>query len=129
MTDHRFPKQSRLLLGREFDRVFAARTSASDRWLVVYGIENDLGRPRLGLAVSRRVGSAVARNRWKRVLREAFRLSQMQLPPLDIVCVPRTGKDPGAERLSSALIDLATQVDKQRARKRTPLADDREAPS
>jgi ribonuclease P protein component len=126
MTDHRFPKQSRLLSGRQFDGVFAARTSAADRWLVVYGIENDLGRPRLGLAVPRRVGSAVTRNRWKRVLREAFRLCQTELPPLDLVCVPRTGKDPGLTQLKSALIELTAQVEKKRQRSRARSAEERE---
>lgn len=38
-------------------------------------------RPRLGLVVSRRVGCAVLRNRFKRLVREVFRKSQSQLPP------------------------------------------------
>jgi ribonuclease P protein component len=45
---------------------------------------------RLGLVVSRKVGGAVVRARWKRCLREAFRLAQHDLPKgLDLVVLPR----------------------------------------
>src|SRR6476660_3224228 len=93
MSDQRFPKRARLLRASEFERVFQARNSASDAWLVLYGAASELEHPRIGLTVSRRVGNAVVRNRWKRLLREAFRLSQNQLPPLDLVCVVR-GQSP-----------------------------------
>jgi ribonuclease P protein component len=59
--------------------------------------ENDLGYPRLGLAVGRRVGGAVVRNRLKRRLREIFRRHRDVFPaPLDVVVIPLSG----AERLS-----------------------------
>jgi ribonuclease P protein component len=85
-----FSKRLRLLKKADFDAVFAARASSSDGMLLVYGARNTLGHPRLGLAVSRKVGNAVARNRWKRLIREAFRLAQHELPPLDLVVLPRT---------------------------------------
>lgn len=45
---------------------------------------------RLGMAVTKKVGSAVVRNRIKRVLREFFRLHQALLPSaLDLVVVPK----------------------------------------
>lgn len=101
-----FPKTHRLLSSEDFDRVFAARKSRSDKRLVVYLLPNGLGHPRLGLVVSRKVGGAVVRNRWKRLLREAFRLNQHELPPLDIVCLPRPKHTPTLESLSESLHTL-----------------------
>jgi len=104
---HPFPKSHRLLSKPDFDRVFAARRSKADARLVVYASENELGHARLGLVVSRKVGNAVVRNRWKRLLREAFRLVQHDLPPVDLVCLPRPACKPDLESLSLSLRKLS----------------------
>jgi ribonuclease P protein component len=52
--------------------------------------DNDLGYDRLGLAASRRLGGAVARNRAKRLLREAFRRHKRgDVRGADLVALPR----------------------------------------
>jgi ribonuclease P protein component len=107
----RFRKQMRLLRPCEFERVFAARSSAGNALLLMYGAANELGFPRLGLAVSRRVGGAVGRNRWKRVLREAFRQSYQQLPGLDLVCVPRAPTPPEFSDMLAILPRLASRIE------------------
>src|SRR4051794_35834980 len=103
----RFPKRLRLLQPSEFERVFAARNSLGNPDLALYGLANELGYPRLGMTVSRKVGNAVARNRWKRLLREAFRLGQHDLPALDFVCVARANQPPELTTLQAILASMA----------------------
>jgi ribonuclease P protein component len=60
---------------RDFEAVFKEGMNSASRYLVVYAKPNELSTNRLGLSVSRKVGKAVARNRIKRLLREAMRKS------------------------------------------------------
>jgi ribonuclease P protein component len=64
---------------------------AGSAYLALFVSDNDLGRPRVGLAVSRKLGDAVTRNRIKRRLREIVRplLSRTQAGR-DVVIVART---------------------------------------
>jgi ribonuclease P protein component len=101
----------------EFERTYARKRSASDGVLIVYACENGLDHPRLGCSVSRKVGGAVVRNRYKRLFREAFRLSQHDLPAgVDFILIPRPGSEPTLEAVQASLVKLARQA----ARKLTP---------
>ena len=109
-----FPKACRLLRPADFARVYAGRHSASAGPLVVYAAANAAaeGGVRLGLSVSRRIGTAVVRNRWKRRLREAFRRVRGGLPPgHDFIVVVRSGLPPagaaGLEATADSLLTLA----------------------
>ena len=118
MTDYRLPKRLRLLSSKDFERVFAQRQSASDRWIILYGAANELGCARIGLTVSRRLGGATVRNRWKRLLREAFRLKQHELPNIDFVCVPRAGEPPTFQELLESLPVLANGLQRKMEQRR-----------
>jgi len=73
----RLRKQSKLLNAADFDRVFDKSVRSSDQYFTVLVRPNDLERPRLGMAISkRRVKLAAGRNRLKRLVRENFRLSE-----------------------------------------------------
>ena len=79
-----FTRQSRLTTRRDFDQVFSKADRSSDRFFTVLARANDLARPRLGMAISRKVAPlAVDRNRLRRLAREAFRLGE--LAALDFV--------------------------------------------
>ena len=91
-TRFTLPASRRLRRQRDFARLYNARCSVSDRHLIVYAVANGVGHPRLGLAVGKRFGNAVRRNRFKRLLREAFRLEQHAMPAdFDYVLIPRLG--------------------------------------
>jgi ribonuclease P protein component len=80
VSDHRLPKKMRLTRARQFDAVFAADVRTSVGPLVLWAAPNEVGHLRLGLAISRRAGGAVVRNRIRRLLRESFRLMQHDVP-------------------------------------------------
>ena len=92
MSEHTYtlPKSRRLGGRVSFSRVFDHGVRESKGPLAMVSAPNDLGHPRLGISIGRRVGNAVVRNRIKRLLREAFRLMQHDLPHgYDLVLVVR----------------------------------------
>lgn len=75
-----FPKNKRLTSNRQFKAVLDRRRRASDALLTVWMAENHRDHTRFGVSVGKTCGNAVVRNRLKRLLREAFRLSQQEMP-------------------------------------------------
>jgi ribonuclease P protein component len=66
-------RRTRLLRSADFDRVLRSGRRAASDYLALFVSDNELGRPRVGLAVSKKLGNAVVRNRIKRRLRELIR--------------------------------------------------------
>jgi ribonuclease P protein component len=117
MTDQRFPKSVRLRRQSEFDRVYDGKVFAADDVLVIRARRNHRAVTRLGLSVSRKVGNAVVRNRWKRLIREAFRKQRLELPAgMDLVVRPKKGANCDYRAIERSLGRLAIRLDKNLSR-------------
>ena len=120
----RFTRNMRILRQQDFRRVLSRGHRVSCAELQLVGARAEGAATRLGLAVSRRVGRAVARNRLKRRLREIFRIHYRELPEgVDLVVIAR----PGAAELELAELrsrflelvgDWVTRGERRRARRR-----------
>lgn len=74
----------------EFQHIFEKGHSIQGRYLVVYFLRNQLNRNRFGFCSGAKLGTAVRRNRFKRLLREAARLvAPYTLTGWDLVLVAR----------------------------------------
>lgn len=115
-----FPPRLRLTRKAQFDHVFDGRCSVAAFPLRLYGRPNDLAHPRLGLIVTRRVGSAVVRNRVKRLLRESFRLLQHDLPQgYDLVVLVSAHDLRPLEEYQRLLADAAQRIQGKWTRRST----------
>ena len=118
MTPHAFPRSRRIRSPLEFARIYEQRNRAGDEHLLIFAAPNGLDHARLGLSVSRKHGNAVRRARLKRLLREAFRLSQDELPPgVDLILIPRQESTAGLEEFRRSLVRLAERLGKRLGRR------------
>ncbi len=109
-----FPKAAHVRSRLDFVRVYEQGLRQSDHLLLVSARRNGGRITRLGLTVSKRVGNAVHRNVWKRLIREAFRLSRSELPDsLDLIVQPRAGAEPELNALRQSLLSLAKRLAKK----------------
>lgn len=83
-------KKTTLKLNKEFRRLYFKGSSAVHPLIVTYACKNRLGRNRIGITATKKIGKAVQRNRARRVLREAWRQLEDRFPPgYDYVLVAR----------------------------------------
>lgn len=93
---------------RDFQNVYKKGKSYANRYLVMYILENDTDRNRLGISVSKKVGNSVIRHHVTRLIRESYRLQEdMFNSGLDIVVIARaTARNASYQEIESALMHL-----------------------
>jgi len=86
MTDETFPKSNRILHRAELREVYTKGRKVQAKFFTAFVMDNSLGRTRLGITATRKMGKAVKRNRARRLVREVFRKNKSRIPSsLDIV--------------------------------------------
>jgi len=87
-TGQGLTRAERVRLRRDFDQVHRRGTKVPGRFFLVIARRREVGPARLGMAVSRKLGGSVVRNRAKRLIRELFRRNKPR-QPVDLVVIPR----------------------------------------
>ena len=94
-----FPKREKILRPGEFRELYREGTRYSVQEFLLFVKSEGQGPPRIGLSVSKRIGTATTRNRIKRYLREVFRTQKGELKHgVRMLIVAR----PGSEQLNFA---------------------------
>lgn len=93
---------------QDFQKVYRNGKSYANKYLVMYVLENDLQKNRIGVSVSKKVGNSVVRHRLARLIRESFRLNGDKFQSgLDIVVIARnTARGKNYWNISSAVMHL-----------------------
>ena len=88
MERQRLAASERIRRRPDFERIYTSGAKVHGRFMTLFVMENGTPAPRFGVAATRKMGSAVERNRAKRRARELFRRKK-DIGGLDIVIVPR----------------------------------------
>lgn len=107
-----FPHHFRLRSSIEFARIYDLNQKASNQHLVIFAAMNELDHSRVGLSVSRRHGNSVRRHRLRRLLKEAFRLQQHEIPAgMDLILIPGRGSKSATQQdFCDAVRQLASKL-------------------
>src|ERR1700730_12107673 len=84
----RFRRDERIRRRAEFQQVYEHGARIHGRYETVFALPNQQSVGGLGIAVTRKLGGAVVRNRAKRLIREIFRHNKLA-PGYDVVVVPK----------------------------------------
>lgn len=109
--DLRFRKAERLTRRGEFLEAQRAGGRSQGAWLVIYAMPTTRATARIGITTSRKVGNAVVRNRWRRLIREAFRHNKARLPLGHdlVVIVKANGPAPTLDAITQELVRVAAR--------------------
>ncbi|HIA02423.1 MAG TPA: ribonuclease P protein component [Myxococcales bacterium] len=89
-----FPRESRLKKRRQFLAIQHTGQRRFTQHFIVIISKGETQHVRLGVTASKRVGNAVVRNRWKRIIREVFRRIQSELDSgQEIIVIARNGQE------------------------------------
>lgn len=117
MKKYSLPKKMIVKSNEQFRQILARKFFKYNGLLIVYIAENNLDYPRLAATVSGKSGSAVKRNRFKRLIRETFRLERENISAgFDYLVLPRMRlsemkeKELSFECVRSSFSKLATEL-------------------
>lgn len=114
-----FSRELRLLTPEHFNFVFQQPQRAGSPHLTILARNNTLEHPRLGQAVPKKqIKLAVNRNRFKRLVRESFRLHQHSLPANDyVVIAKKSANELSNQELTSLLEKLWQRLSRPQRKK------------
>lgn len=107
-----FPKSRHLRSSLDFARVYELKQRAGDEHLLVIAAPRPDGGPtRVGFSISKKNGNSPQRHYIRRLLREAFRLSQYEIPEgLDLILIPRPGSGSTLTDYQRSLVRLSQKL-------------------
>ena len=94
----------------DFQNVYNNGKSFANKYLVMYVLENQTNKNRIGISVSKKVGNSVIRHHLTRLIRESYRLHEDVFDSgLDIVIIARnSAREIGFHEVESALLHLGS---------------------
>lgn len=92
----------------DFQRVYKKGKSYANKYLIMYVLEQNTQKNRIGISVSKKVGNSVVRHRITRLIRESYRLNENKfVSGLDLVVIARPGaKGRNFFEIESAMLHL-----------------------
>ncbi len=91
MADNQFDKSYRLLSAQDFTYLRRGSKQFKSKWIMAYYRPSRLpatsNHTRVGFSITKKVGNASTRNRFKRIMRDIFRNSDAREKGLDILVI------------------------------------------
>ena len=117
-----FSKSRRVVKSDDFTLILRRGVCVADGVLVMFAIESDPNESdevqptQIGITIPKKVGNAVVRNRWKRLVRESFRTQGDQIPNgMRLVVRPKKGAEPNWISIQRSVPYLARKAAKRLA--------------